>query len=87
MVGKFPFALNVTLKGKQFYLRTPDDLQNFCDNIQIPLIDVSDWYREFRIPMGVNPLNPHHSNRPLRRGSITNNNHLDLNAPHITPRW
>lgn len=47
---KFPFALNVTFQGRQLYLRTPNDLQDFCQDPQIPPVDLPDWYQEFCNP-------------------------------------
>lgn len=55
---RFPFTLNTTYLGKQHYLRMPEDIPAFCDQLQLPLIDLQEWYKEFRIPpQGVSP--PH----------------------------
>lgn len=47
---RFPFALNATFAGKQHYLRMPEDIPTFCEQLQLPLIDLPEWYKEFRIP-------------------------------------
>lgn len=47
---KFPFTLNVTFQGKQLYLRTPNDLQEFCHDLQIAPVELPDCYREFCNP-------------------------------------
>lgn len=55
---RLPFALNATYLVKQYYSRMPEDIQAFCDQLQIPLIDLPEWYKEFRSPaQGVSP--PH----------------------------
>lgn len=47
---KFPFALQATFNGKQYLLRIPDDLQQFCENLQISPVELPDWYAEFLLP-------------------------------------
>lgn len=47
---KYPFAVQVTYGGKQYTLRTPDELPAFCTNLQLDPILLPDWYAEFLIP-------------------------------------
>lgn len=46
----FPFALLVTHNGKQHMLRTPSDLPEFCNSLQLDQIDLPEWYQEFTLP-------------------------------------
>lgn len=47
---KFPFGLAATVQGRSALLRVPEDLHSFCDTLGIPLMEVPDWYAEFRTP-------------------------------------
>lgn len=47
---RFPFALLVTHNGRQHTLRTPNDLPEFCNALQIDPIDLPEWYQEFTLP-------------------------------------
>lgn len=49
---RFPFALLVSHNGKQHFLRTPSDLQEFCSALQLGEIDLPEWYQEFLLPTG-----------------------------------
>lgn len=55
---KFPFALQATFNGKQFTLRTPDELLKFCENMQLAPVDLPEWYAEFMLP-------PAYAHQPL----------------------
>lgn len=74
---KFPFALSVTHNGNQHILKTPDDLPMFCEALQIPPMDLPDWYREFRFPkLSHSPPVALHStptNMCLKGGNSKNN--------------
>lgn len=37
---KFPFGLLATTQGRTAFLRVPEDLQAFCDTMDIPFIEV-----------------------------------------------
>lgn len=45
---KFPFCLFASHQGRSAYLRVPEDLPQFCQIMGIPLINVPNWYAEFR---------------------------------------
>ena len=47
---RFPFALVVTLAGKQHILRTPPDLPGFCEALNLELMELPEWYQEFILP-------------------------------------
>lgn len=47
---KFPFTFNATYKGKQCYLHMPEDIAIFCIQLNLLLIDLPEWYQEFRVP-------------------------------------
>lgn len=51
---KFPFALQANYLGKQHMLKVPNDLQRFCEELQIATVDLPDWYAEFRTPPAIN---------------------------------
>lgn len=54
---RFPFALLVTSDGRQHTLRTPEDLPDFCDALQLGVVELPDWYQEFIItPQVRSPL-------------------------------
>lgn len=44
---KFPFCLLASSQCRMAFLRVPEDLQQFCDTLEIPLMDVPNWYAEF----------------------------------------
>lgn len=41
---KFPFCLAATTRGRTALLRTPEDLPLFCEQLDIPTIDLPEWY-------------------------------------------
>lgn len=45
---KFPFGLLATNQGQSALLRVPEDLRPFCNAMDIPYMDVPDWYADFR---------------------------------------
>lgn len=45
---KYPFCLSATTMGRTALLKVPEDLPHFCGAMGIPLIDVPNWYAEFR---------------------------------------
>lgn len=45
---KFPFGLLATNQGQSALLRVPEDLHPFCKTLDIPYMDVPDWYADFR---------------------------------------
>lgn len=47
---RFTFALLVTHNGRQFALRSPDDLEYFCSGLQLNPMELPDWYQEYRLP-------------------------------------
>lgn len=47
---RFPFCLYASFQGKSAYLKVPEDLPLFCSTLNIPLIDVPNWYSEYRPP-------------------------------------
>lgn len=40
---KFPFALSASARGRTALLRSSEDLQTFCEQLDIPLMDLPDW--------------------------------------------
>lgn len=46
----FPFALVVTLTGKQHILHTPMDLPDFYDLLNLDPIPLPEWYQECALP-------------------------------------
>lgn len=47
---KFPFCLSATANGHTVNLGVPEDLEHFCTTLNIPLIELPDWYSDFRLP-------------------------------------
>ena len=47
---RFPFALVVTVAGKQHTLRTPTDLPYFCEALNLEPMALPDWYQEYTLP-------------------------------------
>ena len=83
---KFPFALQATYNGRQFTLRIPEELQKFCECLQIIPMDLPEWYAEFRLPPEINNMPPKQGPSPAKspfqqnrsRGS---NNRSSYNSP------
>lgn len=46
---KFPFCLSASWRGHTVLLHRPDDLQSFCETLNIPSIEVPEWYNSFMI--------------------------------------
>lgn len=44
---KFPFCLSATHLGRTALLRVPEDLHSFCDTLDIPPVEVPNWYADF----------------------------------------
>lgn len=47
---KFPFCLSASSQGRSALLRVPEDLRYFCDTLDIPFMEIPEWYAEFRPP-------------------------------------
>lgn len=47
---KFPFCLSASSQGHTALLNVPEDLLHFCEILGIPLVDVPNWYADFRRP-------------------------------------
>lgn len=45
---KFPFCLSASFQGRMDFLRVPEDLPQFCNTLNIPLVEMPNWYVEFR---------------------------------------
>lgn len=45
---KYPFCLSASMMGRTALLKVPEDLPHFCGAMGIPLVDVPNWYAEFR---------------------------------------
>lgn len=90
---KFPFCLSASWRGHTALLRTPDDLQSFCDTLNIPSIDVPEWYNSFMINDSwievTNNYTPRaQRNRDRRRRSPSdqhNRRRLNQGSPGISP--
>lgn len=79
---KFPFCLSATSRGHTALLKVPEDLPRFCDILNIPLIDVPNWYADFRHsavrkePPAEEPMEAQASRHQRRRSpSATGNRH------------
>lgn len=48
----FPFALIVNHGGKKHVPRTPADLLDFCEAMNLDIINLLKWYQEFTLPLG-----------------------------------
>lgn len=46
----FPFALMVNHNRKQHTLRSQEDLPEFCQALQMDLVELLEWYQEFILP-------------------------------------
>lgn len=66
---KFPFALQATFQGKHFFLRTPDDLTTFYENLHMEYIPLPDWYAEF-----INPQIPNQETSPSSSSPLSSPN-------------
>lgn len=44
---KFPFGLQATHQGNSALLRVPEELETFCEILDIPYVDVPNWYADF----------------------------------------
>lgn len=47
---RFPFCLSASFRGRSAALRTPEDLPAFCEAMDVPVIDLPDWYSSFYAP-------------------------------------
>lgn len=47
---RFPFALVVTLAGKQHILRSSSELPDFCEGLGVERVEQPEWYQEFALP-------------------------------------
>lgn len=47
---RFPFALTVTYNGRQAILRSPADLPEFCEALDLEPMDLPEWYEEILQP-------------------------------------
>ena len=47
---RFPFALVVTKAGRQHVLRSPADLPEFFEALDLDPVAVPEWYQEFALP-------------------------------------
>lgn len=41
---KFPFALSASARGRSAILRTPEDIPMFCEQLDLPRVDLPEWY-------------------------------------------
>lgn len=69
---KFPFGLSASSRGRSALLRTPDDLQTFCEQLDLPIIELPDWYAQFFpaepwLPVSLNPSPKAQRHRTRRR--------------------
>lgn len=57
---KFPFALSASARGRSALLRTPEDLQSFCEQLDLPNIELPEWGSFYLpaepwLPVSLNP--------------------------------
>lgn len=43
----FPFGHSASHQGRTAIPRVPGDLDHFCSNLDIPLVELPDWYSDF----------------------------------------
>lgn len=46
----FLFALSATHLGQTALLRVPEELEDFCRILDVPFVDLPNWYAEFDLP-------------------------------------
>lgn len=75
---KFPFALTASTRGRSAILRTPEDLKNFCDQLDIPRIELPEWYDLFfpsepwhPVTLNPSPKAPRQRTRRRKAGSAS----------------
>lgn len=59
---KFPFCLSASAMGRRALLRVPEDVQQFCNALNIPIPHLPDWCSEHRISA---PWNADHREDPM----------------------
>lgn len=47
---RFPFGLSATRSGRTALLREPDELEDFCKSLDIPVVELPEWLQDFWIP-------------------------------------
>lgn len=47
---RFPFCLFASTRGRSASLRIPEDISVFCEALDIPVVDLFDWYSTFYSP-------------------------------------
>lgn len=94
---KFPFCLSASTQGRTALLKVPEDLHHFCEALNIPLVEVPNWYADFRrsaMRRDHPPEEPMETQGPRyrrRRSPSTHRNpHRDYNAsdsPNARRAW
>lgn len=85
---KFPFDLSATNQGCTALLHVPEELQPFCDTLGIPVIDVPNWYPEFRRtttrrePQREEPIDAQETRYRRRRSPSGNRSHASACGSH-----
>lgn len=70
---KFPFGLSASHQGRSALLRVPEELDAFCRTLDIPYVEVPNWYAEFNIspparhPLAEEPMDAHNTSFRRRR--------------------
>lgn len=94
---KFPFCLSASFQGRTANLRLPEDLPGFCEALNLPRIDISDWYTTLRPPRmrrsastdAIPVRDDFHIRRrrhtPPREPTMSGTRNAPLNSPTASP--
>lgn len=76
---KFPFCLSASTRGRTAFLRTPEDLPAFCEQMDIPQMDIPQWHA-FYFP--VDPWKPvSYESSPKAQRHRSRRRRLDPTSP------
>lgn len=84
---KFPFALAATNQGRTAILRVPEDLDSFCQILDIPYTPVPNWYSDFPLsnfsiqPRGTDQMETQASHFRRRRSPSTSRRNVNVTPP------
>lgn len=71
---KFPFCLSATTAGRTVLLKVPEDPPQFCDCLGNPMVQIPEWYAEFRPP---SLMGEHHREDRMETQSFRYRRHQD----------
>lgn len=86
---KFPFGLSASTRGRSALLRTPDDLLGFCDQLDLPHVELPEWYAAFfpsepwlPVSLHPSPKAQRHRSRRYRADQPNLGNHTSRRDQH-----